>query len=333
MEGGTRLSIRAIEDLARKALEAAGTDPDNAAPLARAVAQAERDGIPSHGLAYVPVYCEHVRCGKVDGRAEPTVGRPRPGLVRVDAATGFAHPAIDLGFKVLIPLARAQGVAMLGVVNSYNCGVLGHHVERLAEAGLVGLGFTNAPASIAPVGGARPVLGTNPFALALPDGAGSWRLLVDQSASVVAKSEAMARARSGEPVPEGWVLGTDGHPVTAPEAVLRGTMAPAGGPKGVGQALLVETMAALLTGATLGLHASPFSGTEGGPPRTGQGFVAFDPEAMAGAGFFAGLRDLAGAIEGQQGARLPGARRKAARARADAEGVLVPDRLLDRLKP
>ena len=91
----------------------------------------------------------------------------------MDAATGFAHSAIDMGFEVLIPLARSQGLALMSVRNSYNCGVLGYHTDRLARAGLLGLGFTNAPASIAPSGGSIPIVGTNPFSMAVP-GPG-WR--------------------------------------------------------------------------------------------------------------------------------------------------------------
>ena len=173
------LSVDEIESLAFSALVAAGTSKTNAAPLARAVAAAERDGISSHGLAYVPTYCEHVRCGKVDGNAIPAATQVVPSGIVVDAATGFAHPAIDLGFDFLVPLAGSEGIAGLAVRNSYNCGVLGYHTERLAAAGLVGIGFTNAPASIAPVGGRKPVVGTNPFSLAVPDGQGGIALLVD----------------------------------------------------------------------------------------------------------------------------------------------------------
>ena len=135
-----------------RALAAAGTSEANASHLAEATVAAEAEGVVSHGLAYIPIYCEHVECGKVDGQAIPVMNHPRPGVVRVDAATGFAHPAIALGFGRLIPLAREQGVAVLAIQNSYNCGVLGYHTRRLARAGLLGIGFTNAPASIAPSG-------------------------------------------------------------------------------------------------------------------------------------------------------------------------------------
>jgi (2R)-3-sulfolactate dehydrogenase (NADP+) len=318
-----RMSAGEVEALALTALIKAGTSEGNAAPLARAIAAAERDGIASHGLMYLATYCEHVACGKVDGRAEPTLSQERPGSLVVDAATGFAHPAIDLGFTDLIAAARANGVAGLAVRNSYNCGVLGYHTERLAAEGLLRIGFTNAPASIAPVNGTVAVVGTNPVSIAVPDGAGGAAILIDQSASVVAKSEIMKHAREDRPLPEGWALDADGFPTTDAKLALQGTMMPAGGYKGVGMALFVEIMAAALAGATLGIDASPFSGTTGGPPKTGQFFLAIDPGAFAGDGFAPRIAGLVQAITDQPGVRLQGQGRPAARRKADAKGIAV----------
>ncbi|RMH40080.1 MAG: Ldh family oxidoreductase [Alphaproteobacteria bacterium] len=325
------LSLAEIEEIALRALVTAGTAEENARPLARATAETEADGVASHGLAYIPIYCEHVQCGKVDGQARPALDHPRPGALVADAATGFAHPAIEMGFEALIPLAREQGIAALAVRNSYNCGVLGIHTRRLAEAGLVGLGFTNAPASIAPSGGSKPVVGTNPFSVAVPGPDGTPAILIDQSASTIAKSEVMKHAREGRPIPVGWALDAEGNPTTDPEVGLRGSMAPSGGYKGVGVALLVEVMAAALSGATLGIHASPFSGTKGGPPRTGQFFIAIDPEATSGGAFAERIGDLVAAIRGQEGAHLPGDGRRAARAGAEREGVPVSVATLERI--
>ena len=321
-----------IEALAAEVLEAAGARPENARPLARAIAAAEREGIASHGLLYLPIYVEHLHCGKVDGQAIPAVTRPREGTILVDAGTGFAHAAIDAGFDELIPLARKLGVAALAIRNSYNCGVLGYHTGRIAAEGLVGLGFTNAPASIAPLGGNRPVIGTNPFSLAVPDGDGQAAILIDQSASVVARSEVMKHARDGRPIPEGWALDPDGQPTRDAELALKGSMAPSGGYKGVGIGLLTEVMAAALTGANLGIDAAPFSGTKGGPPRTGQFFLAIDPAATAGGAFAERTAALVEAIADQPGARLPGEGRRAARKRNDRDGIAVPAALIDKIR-
>ncbi|MDH3263406.1 MAG: Ldh family oxidoreductase [Paracoccaceae bacterium] len=327
-----RLTLDEVEALAAAALTGAGASGASAAAVARSTRLAERDGIRSHGLIYVPVYAEHVACGKVDGRASPTVERPRPSAIRVDAATGFAHPAIEAGLPELFAAARETGVAAMTIHNSYNCGVLGHHAERIAEAGLLGLCFTNAPASIAPVGGNAPVIGTNPFALGVPGTGGEAALVIDQSASVVAKSEIMLRSRKGEPLEPGWALDAEGAPTTDPATALKGSMAPAGGYKGFGIGLVAELFAACLSGATLGKDASPFSGTAGGPPRTGQCFLALDPAGFSGAAFQERVGSLLAAIEAQEGARLPGMRRRANRARIEAEGITADADLVERIR-
>jgi len=331
MTEATVMTLDEIEDLAFRALVAAGTSSENARPLAEATASTEADGIASHGLAYIPIYCEHVQCGKVDGQAKPVLERPAPGVITVDAATGFAHPAIDMGFEALVPTAREQGIAALSIRNSYNCGVLGHHTRRLAAEGLLAFGFTNAPASIAPVGGQRPVVGTNPFSLAAPNGDGGAEVLIDQSASVIAKSEIMKHAREGLPIPPEWALDPDGRPTTDPEIALKGSMAPAGGYKGVGVALMVEIMAAAMSGATLGVNASPFSGTKGGPPKTGQFFMAINPGVTSGGAFAERLAGLVEEMRDQPGVRVPGDGRSAARRRAERKGVEVNPATLEKI--
>lgn len=325
------MTLDAVEHLCLRALTTAGASEANAAAVARSTMLAERDGIRSHGLFYVPIYAEHVRCGKVDGTARPVVSQPRPAAVTVDAATGFAHPAIDAGWDRFIAAARQNGVAVMTVFNSYNCGVLGHHAERIAEAGLLGLCTTHSPASIAPPGGRVPVIGTNPFALGVPDGANGAALVLDQSASVVAKSEILLRSREGRPIEAGWALDAGGAPTLDPAAALKGSMLPAGGHKGFGAGLLVEILASCLAGAVLSKDASPFSGTTGGPPKTGQCFIAFDPSAFS-ENFSPQVARLLGAIAVQDGARLPGARRRAARRRSEQNGVPVDAALMERIK-
>jgi (2R)-3-sulfolactate dehydrogenase (NADP+) len=326
-----RMTLDEIEAVALKALRAAGASQSQALPVAKSIRAAERDGMRSHGLLYLPVYVEHLTCGKVDGQAQPQLERPRAGTIVVDAGHGFAHPAIDLGLPTLFDAAQEAGIAALTLRKSYNCGLLGHHAERIAEAGLIGLCFTHAPASISPVGGKVPVIGTNPFALGVPDGRGGARFVIDQSASVVAKSEVLLRARQGKPIPEGWALDAEGRPTTDADAGLKGSMLPTGGVKGFGVGLMVEALASALAGATASREASPFSGPVGGPPATGQCFIAIDPCAFSD-GFFGQIDGLAAAIAGQEGARLPGLRRILARAKTEAAGVEVDDALMSRLE-
>ncbi|MFG1374707.1 Ldh family oxidoreductase [Xanthobacter oligotrophicus] len=326
------LTLKEVEDLTFRALVASGASSVNALSVTASVVAAEAEGVHSHGLARLPTYCAHAKVGKIDGKAVPTLSRPRPGQVLVDAADGFAHPAIDLGLPALIEAARGQGIAALAVTNSYNCGVVGYHVERIAKAGLVALGFVNAPASIAPVGGVTPVFGTNPIAFAVPR-AGEEPLVLDQSSSVVAKSEIVVHDQRGEPIPLGWALDKDGRPTSDPKAALAGgSMVPMGGHKGAGLALLVEVLAAWLTGANLSIEASSFADNAGGSPRTGQFFIAIDPGPLAGPAAPGRLARLFAAIADQEGARLPGARRAGARLRTAATGVEIPQALKQRLE-
>ena len=318
------LNLEAIHSLTFQALSRAGANEIQASSIARATVLAEQDGIRSHGLMYVPIYGEHVRCGKVVGHAAPKVSQPQPGRVLVDAANGFAHAAIDAGFDTLVTAAKTQGIAAMTLKNSYNCGVLGHHAERIADAGMLGLCFTNAPASIAPTGGKTPVIGTNPFAVGVP---GDQGFVIDQSASVIAKSEIILCQREGRAIDPSWAFDAKGQPTDDPNLALKGSMAPSGGYKGFGIGLLVELMAACLAEATLGKDASAFSGTAGGPPATGQCFIALQP----GSGFFERAAALATAISVQEGARLPGARRKTNRAQIQEEGTQVPQTLLDKI--
>lgn len=326
------LTLAQIEDLAYRALRAAGGGHTGAQSVAVATAATEADGVASHGLAYIPIYCEHIQCGKVNADATPTIRQPRPALIAVDAATGFAHPAIDIGFEHLVPLAKQQGLAGLLIHNSYNCGMLGYHTHRLAQAGLLGLGFTNAPASIAPSGGTKPVLGTNPFSIAVPGKNHQPTILIDQSASTIAKSEVMKHAREGQPIPLGWALDPQGNPTTDPQLALSGSMAPSGGYKGVAVALMVELLAAALSGASLGIHAAPFSGSAGGPPKTGQFFLAIDPYTSAGDCFTTRITELVDAFANQPGAHLPGDGRKSKRALAQRHGVAINLATLEKIQ-
>jgi (2R)-3-sulfolactate dehydrogenase (NADP+) len=169
------------------------------------------------------------------------------------------------------------------------------------------------------------VFGTNPIAFACPL-PGAAPIVVDLSLSKVARGNILAARQKGERIPEGWALDGAGAPTTDPEAALAGTMLPLGDAKGTALALMVELLAAGLTGANYAAEASSFLDAEGPPPGTGQLIIAFDPDAFAGG--VAHFGRLAAMIAAQPGARLPGARRLAARAKAQRDGLSVSDALL-----
>lgn len=327
----TVLSLAEAHGLVAAALVSNRTDPANAASVARALVAAEADGQGGHGLGRVASYAAQARVGKVDGFAAPTASVTAPAAIMIDAANGFAYPALDLACDAIVPVARTQGVAAVGIRRSHHCGAAGLVVERLAGEGLVALLFANTPQAIAPWGGRRGLFGTNPIAFAAPLPAAP-PLVVDLSLSKVARGRILAAKQKGEAIPEGWALDAEGRPTTDPAAALEGTMLPLGDAKGTALALMVEILAAGLTGATFAAEATSFLDAQGGPPRTGQLIVAIDPNAFGGPGAVAHVGTLAAAIEAEPGARLPGRRRLALRAKAAADGLVVASRLADDIR-
>jgi (2R)-3-sulfolactate dehydrogenase (NADP+) len=320
------LTLSEAEDLVVRTLMRCKTDSENARSVARALVAAEAEGQKGHGLSRVPSYAAQAKVGKVDGFAKPMLEWRRPAAAMIDAKHGFAYPALDLGLGALPQAARQNGLAAAGIFRSHHCGVAGHPVERLARDGLLALLFANTPGAIAPWGGSKAVFGTNPIAFACPlsDGA---PIVVDLSLSKVARGNILATKQKGTSIPEGWALDAGGKPTADPAAALSGTMLPLGGAKGTALALMVELLAAGLTGANYAAEAPSFLDADGAPPGTGQLLIAIDPTAFGGPGMLAHFAALARSIEEQPGARLPGTRRLAARAAAEQNGIAITDAL------
>ncbi|SNT73520.1 Ldh family oxidoreductase [Paracoccus seriniphilus] len=331
-----RISLTQAHDLAVAALMRCNTSQPNAEAVARALIAAEAVGQAGHGLRRMPSYAAQSQSGKVDGHAVPTQTVGRPGVLRVDAQNGFAYPAMDLAVDWLTANAPKQGIAVAGITHSHHCGVAGVTVERLADAGLVAMMFANAPAAMAPWGGRRALFGTDPIAFAAPRADGQPAIVVDVSLSKVARGKIMAADQRGDDIPEGWALDGEGRATTDPKAALAGTMIPMGDAKGTALALMVELLAAGLVGANFGHEASSFFTGEGPAPGVGQLLLAIDPRAFAfgdePAPALSRFEDLAGAVETQPGARLPGARRVWLRKQAMQDGIEVEDSLLGQIE-
>ena len=173
-EDTLRLTPRQARALINGALVGAGTTPDNAAYFTDAILDTELSGLSGHGFYWLQYYCEHLKSGKVDGKAKPKVTRLSPVAFRVDVNRGFAHPAIDKGFEKLIPAAKKYGIAGLALHASYNAATLGFHTGYLAKHGLLAFGFTNASANIAPPGG-NAIQGLRPMLSSLLHHVGASR--------------------------------------------------------------------------------------------------------------------------------------------------------------
>ena len=330
MSGDVRLPMGEVHRLIAEALARSNTSTRNAASVADALLAAELAGQSGHGLRRVGSYAAQAACGKVDGHAEATLAQRRPGAALVDAANGFAYPAIDLARQWLADVTAQQGIAIAGITRSHHCGVAGVIVESLAERGLVALLFANTPAAMAPWGSTRPLFGTNPIAFSVPVADGD-PVTVDISLSRVARGKIMAANQRGEAIPEGWAFDAEGAPTTDPKAALAGTMAPLGDAKGTVLALMVELMCAGLTGANYSYEQSSFLNAEGDPPGAGQTLIAIDPDAFGtdGRTRFALMAQM---IDTSDGGRLPGRRRQQIARDLERNGIAVDPALLEDIK-
>jgi (2R)-3-sulfolactate dehydrogenase (NADP+) len=320
-----------LEKLATEVLKQAGTAEPAAASVAKALVRANSDGLNSHGLARLKAYSAQVAAGKVAGDAVPVLAKLGSSAARIDAKDGFAFPAFDMAIDTLVEMTAETPVAGIAVTNSHHFGVAGHHVERLAERGVVGLVFGNSPAGIAPWGGSRPLFGTNPIAFGFPriDDA---PVVVDLSLSKQARGKIKLAADEGRSIPEGWALDADGNATTDAAAAMGGSMLPMGDAKGAALVLAVEIMAAAMTSAHFGYEASSFFDDKGGPPRVGQFLLGFRPGPLSGGSYYERIEVLLQAVLDQPGTRLPGTRRLGNREVSDQSGIDVPDDLVDWMK-
>jgi (2R)-3-sulfolactate dehydrogenase (NADP+) len=226
----------------------------------------------------------------------------------VDAENGFAFPAISLAIKEITSTCKKYGIAAASVSRSHHFGQAGRHVERLAEQGLIGLMFGNTPKAIPPWGGSKPLFGTNPIAFSAPRD-NDAPMVIDMSLSKVARGKVMLANQQNEKIPEGWAIDAEGKPTTDPKKALAGAMLPIGDAKGSALALMVEILAAGLTGSNFGFEASSFLDAEGGSPGVGQLIIAIDPSFFAGDSFGERTETIVGAILEQPSTRLPGDKR------------------------
>lgn len=326
-----RVSLTEAETLVRRALAAAGANAIMAETTARALVAAEAAGQSGHGLSRVAQYAAFLRNGRADGGAVPAIVNERGGAALVDARNGLAYPALALAESEAAWRARAHGIAFVTVTNSHHSGAMGLPVERLARGGLVAIAFTNSPAAMPVPGGRKPLMGTNPVAAAFPRRADA-PLVIDLALSQVARGKIMVAARDGQEIPLGWALDAEGRPTTDAKAALDGAMLAMGGTKGALLALVVELLCVALTGAAFGFEADTFFRDDGNQPRLGQGILAVDPGALAGANVFADrIETLVAAMLADDGVRLPGARRQGLARQAATNGLDIPDALAARI--
>ena len=315
----TTVTYDALLGLAERALIAHGYSALAAAPIARTIAQCERDGTRSHGLLRLPGYIEAVRSGWADGTVLPRVTARSPSMLVIDAGNGFTHLALAQSEDEITGMAMSTGTAVLLIRNAHHGAALWPDIEGLAREGFVAMTCVNSRARLTGWGGSKAVFGTNASAFACPR-AGGDPVVWDQSTSVMSQGDVLLAAREGRAIPEGVGVDAKGQPTTDPKAVLEGgALLPFGGHKGASIAFAVEILAAALSGAPFGFE-SPAKGNL--PSKCGQFLLVIDPR-RAGAEVGSRVEGLVAAVRDAGSPHLPGSRRYERRRKSQAEGIPI----------
>jgi delta1-piperideine-2-carboxylate reductase len=304
----TNLSLKEIYSLAYQTMISNGCNEPNAQALADIIFRAERDGSHSHGLFRVPGYVKALRSGKVNGKAEPRIINKTSAIIQVDGQRCFAPLAQEIGLPILAEAASKIGIAALSLTNVHHFAALWPETEFLADRGLVGIACTAYMPTVAPAGSTEKLFGTNPLSFAWPR-PGKQPVCFDMATSAMALGDLQIAARDGNLVKPGTGLDKEGNETTNPTEIISGVLLPFGGYKGSAIALMVELLAAGLTGEQFSFEAKENDNSDGGPPRGGELIIAMSPKLIAGDGWEAHVESFMKRLTSLSGVRVPGERR------------------------
>src|SRR3984893_5527191 len=240
---------------------AAGTPPEEAELVMRHIVGANLVGHDSHGVIQIPTYIERIKVGHIVPGAPWTIVQESPTTTVVDGHWGFGYVANERAMRLTIEKARPATVAAATVFRQGHIGRLSSYTQMAARAGMIGLITADSgrsPKTGAPLGGRDARLGTNPISIAMPSDL-EGPLYLDMATSAAAAGKIALAVARNQPVPDGWVIGSDGKPTTGPRQLRQGgPLLPLGGPeggyKGTGLAVMVEILCGLLTGLGFGVE-------------------------------------------------------------------------------
>ena len=315
------LSVAQARALSEAAMRGVGYEPEEARILADHVIDAALCGYEYSGLPKLLNVAEHPRF--------KAPRRPMRALRETSVSAHFdgGNQSGMLGMyyatRAVIERAERHGFALVAVHNIWMSGRSAYYVEMAARAGLIGIHTVAAPAMVAPPGGAKPALGTNPIAFGFPmDGD---PLVIDLGTSAFMGTDLQFRQRLGIPLPDGVAIDEHGHPTTDAGSARRGALLPFGGYKGFALALATHALGVLC-------------GWDGDHEKAGYLFIAFKPDLFVPLEEY--RRSLSAEIaaikatprqEGVAEIRIPGERAYRERARLTREGIEIDRRIYDAL--
>lgn len=320
------LSLAEARALGEAAMRGAGYDGEDARILTDHVLDAALSGYEYSGL---PKLLNVVDAPDFRLKRRPiTVLRETGATALIDGGNNTGMLAAYRAAQAAIERADAKGLAIVCLANTWMTGRSAYYCEMIARAGMVAIHTVAASPSVAPFGGARPALGTNPIAFGFPTEADP--LVIDMGTSAFMATDLLFRARRHAPLPEGAALGPDGRPTTDAGAAREGALLPFGGPeggyKGFGLALAMDALGAL----TAGIRPAD--------AVSGYVFIAFKPDLFLPLEDY--RREVSRRIETIKATprqarveeiRIPGERSMRTRARLAREGIEIDRKIYDAL--
>ncbi len=243
-----------LHDLVKSILVAAGADKPNAEIVAEHLVLANLSGVDSHGIWHVLGYVDAINDGSILPTQSPTVLKQTPSSALVSGNWTFGQVACKFATELAIEKAKAQDIAIVGLVQKHHIGRLGHYCEMAAGQGLIGLIVSGGQGQLEPAtmpyGGTKPILHTNPIASGFPTKTAGHPMMFDFATSWTSGVKVHNASKRGEKLPHGYIVDKHGKPTDDPEKFFDGGgHAPFGGHKGYAIMMLVEYLGRIFTGA------------------------------------------------------------------------------------
>ncbi len=258
--------IQSLKNLVKAIFEKYGLSPENSEDVAKAMLEADRMGIESHGISRIGMYIYGMKIGRIRPTAETKLVLETPVSAVLDANDGMGQPASIRAMSMAIEKAKRSGMGIVVVRNSNHFGIGGYYSMMAAREHMLGMCMTNSEAMVVPTFGRRAMMGTNPIAVTMPAHPAWFHF--DISTSVVPAGKIEVYSRNKEALPEGWSVGCDGKVNTDPDVFLKirrekldGGLLPMGGygtrnsgHKGYAISMLVELMTGVFASGNTSNH-------------------------------------------------------------------------------
>ena len=283
---------------------AVGIGREDAEVVAADLVAADLEGVASHGVMLLPMYIDRIVKGSVSRSSAGEVVSDRGSAIVIDAGNALGQLTARQAVRRAVARAHAIGLAAVSVRNGFHFGTAGRYARMMAAENCVGIVLSNTRPLMPAPGGAQPLVGNNPIAIALPS-AGDFPVEADMALSATAMGKIRLAAAAGQSIPPDWAIDSEGRPTTDPSAAIKGMLLPAAGPKGFGLAFVIDLLCGGLSDGAVGSEVYPLYGDAAEPYRCAHFFLAIHAGHFpAGERFAERVRDQATRVSASK--RSPG---------------------------